>query len=237
MTYVKIKHSKLMEKINQIPNYDGGRDIVDRLIRIFGVRNRLELADLLEMNPGSLSTWSTRNTTPFELLIRIHLITGLPMQYLCFGEGEEDVEPLQLNEQQPPQYVDGKVLNPTIDTENHQNEELSLFNLKTFSIDSGVLEALSEITANKFLLSFAGVKALDGDMAIVSNNKLMFIDSTKCRVNTGTYLFSVNETYQLGELLRLPDDKVYLLIKDQQFPLDPNTTVIHGKVVSELECL
>ena len=63
----------------------GGKTVILRLLRLFNLRNRVELSALIGVSTGSIATWQTRNTTPFELLIRIHLATGVDLDFLLFG--------------------------------------------------------------------------------------------------------------------------------------------------------
>jgi len=68
---------------------DGGKTVMERLLRLFNLRNRVELSSLIGVSTGSIATWQTRNTTPFELLIRIHLATGVDLDFLLFGKNED----------------------------------------------------------------------------------------------------------------------------------------------------
>ena len=99
--------------ITQPLNYDGGRIIIDRLITLFRLRSRVEFRELTSVNEGSIETWQTRNVTPFELLARVHLATGIPMLFLCFGKHEYPsrepnklVEPTTIDVQKPTATAD-----------------------------------------------------------------------------------------------------------------------------------
>lgn len=226
MSYVNLNNSELIEKINTVPNYDTGKAIVDRLIHVFGVRNRLELGDLLGMHPGSFSTWQSRNTTPFELLVRIHLITGLSMEYLLFGITENKVEAITA-ERTKTLFLDGKVENVPTDY------EVSF--VKVFSIESGKLDPLYRMLNSKELAAAAGLGLSPDDLAISADNVLHFVNCSNTTVNSGTYLISINDVYQLSELRMLPDGKVYMFVGDERFGIDNTLTKIHGKVVSVLK--
>lgn len=75
--------------INHLPHYQGGKIVIERLIETLGLRNRQDLADLTGITTGAMATWQTRNTTPWEFLVRIHLFTGIPVPYLFFGIKDE----------------------------------------------------------------------------------------------------------------------------------------------------
>ncbi len=82
--------------LNKPLECDGGKTVILRLLRLFNLRNRVELSALIGVSTGSIATWQTRNTTPFELLIRIHLATGVDLDFLLFGKNEEKQNVLKL---------------------------------------------------------------------------------------------------------------------------------------------
>ena len=67
---------------------EGGKVLVDRLLHLFNLRNKVELSEIIGVSTGSIATWQTRSTVPYELLIRIHLATGVSMEYLLFDKAE-----------------------------------------------------------------------------------------------------------------------------------------------------
>jgi hypothetical protein len=74
---------------------EGGKAVIERLLHLFNVRNKVELSEIIGVSTGSIATWQTRDTVPYELLIRIHLATGVSMQYLLFDEAENNVNVMQ----------------------------------------------------------------------------------------------------------------------------------------------
>lgn len=229
---VNIKNTRFRIPLNSLPEYDGGEKVILRLLSLFGVRNRLELGDLLAVSSGTFATWKTRNTTPFELLVRIHLATGVPMEYLCFGHESDSVDLMKYGVSTKTEYIDGQVIGV--------QERLASYrlpSLKIFSIENGSLKPSSEICTDKTFMQLVGVAGDDSDLIVKDSNKLMFINSNETTVSNGQYLFTINGIYQLGNLGMLPDGHVYLFRDGDKYQVDPNTTKIHGKVVSVLETI
>lgn len=227
---VNIKNTRFRIPLNSLPEYDGGETVILRLLSLFGVRNRLELGDLLAVSSGTFATWKTRNTTPFELLVRIHLATGVPMEYLCFGHESDSVDLMKYGVSTKTEYIDGQVIGV--------QERLASYrlpSLKIFSIENGSLKPSSEICADKTFMQLVGVAGDDSDLIVKDSNKLMFINSNETTVSNGQYLFTINGIYQLGNLGMLPDGHIYLFRDGDKYLADPNTTKIHGKVVSFFE--
>ncbi|MEZ9198556.1 helix-turn-helix domain-containing protein [Shewanella sp. 10N.286.54.B9] len=219
--FVKYKNDKTFKELNKPLNCDGGRHLIERLIHLFEVRNRVELSELIGVTPATLSTWTTRQTTPYELLIRIHLLTGWSMEYLCFGKGERGGN------------------NEATESSNYKIRESSLTYhrsvLKVFTIKNGSLEPYEKFEATDNVIGHFKIKGNDHDLVIKDSDNLLFINSEENEGVSGKYLFSTNNRYQLGELKLLPDGNTYLLDGDEKYPITPEVTKIHGKVVSELK--
>ncbi|MCS6115274.1 helix-turn-helix transcriptional regulator [Shewanella baltica] len=228
--FVNIQNTQFRIPLNSLPAYDGGDTVILRLLSMFGVRNRLELGDVLGISSGTFATWKTRNTTPFELLIRIHLATGVPMEYLCFGHEGEAVDLMKYGVSKKNEYIDGKVIGI--------EDRLATYrlpSLKIFSIENGHLKPKTEFFADKSFMQLAGLVGVDADLTVLESGNLLFINSNEITVSNGRYLFAINEIYQIGVLRMLPDGHVYLFHDGDKYQVDPNTTKIHGKVVSVLE--
>ncbi|MGB0895342.1 MAG: helix-turn-helix domain-containing protein [Parashewanella sp.] len=220
-----------MINLDQPLDCDGGKVVVDRLIRLFGLRSMLELAEVLGMNPGSFSTWKTRNTIPHEILMRVHLATGVSMEYLCFGKGEGVPDVMQFAKNTVPEYVDGKVITEKTFRENEQTE--SLPSVDVYDIQNGDLIKTDSFQFDEKFKANSGIGS--DDFVLKQESQYLFINHTMTTPNQGKYLFSVNGTYQIGELRLLPDGQVYLMLEGDKFPINNDTTKIHGKVVSVLE--
>ncbi|PKG74825.1 chromophore lyase [Shewanella sp. GutCb] len=219
--FVKYKQDKKFNQLNAPFKYDGGKHLIERLIHLFEVRNRIELGDLLGITPGTFSTWTTRKTTPYELLIRIHLLTGWSMEYLCFGTGERGGNNVTTED------FRNEISEPTLPY--HRGV------LQVYSIKNGNLEPYEKFEATDNIIGHFKIKGNDHDLVIKDSDNLLFINSEENEGVSGKYLFSTNNRYQLGELKLLPDGNIYLLEGDEKYPITPEVTKIHGKVVSELK--
>ncbi|GIU13057.1 helix-turn-helix domain-containing protein [Shewanella sp. MBTL60-007] len=219
---VKYKHNEKFSQLSKPLECDGGRVLIERLIHLFEVRNRVELAELLGVTPGTISTWTTRKTTPHELLIRIHLLTGWPMEYLCFGTGKQSpVEPISKDE------LTNSIAEPTL----AYNRGV----LQVYCIKNGGLDPYEKFEATNNIIEHFKIKGNDHDLVIKDTDNLLFINSEENEAVSGKYLFATNNRYQLGELKLLPDGNTYLVEGDDKYPINPEITKIRGKVVSELK--
>lgn len=76
---------KIGVAMSQLPAYQEVKTTLDRVIELLGLDSAAELATLLGVSASNLSLRQTRNSMPFEWIIRIHLFTGIPMPKLFFG--------------------------------------------------------------------------------------------------------------------------------------------------------
>lgn len=178
------------------------------------------------MNLGNLATWHTRKITPYELLCRVHLSTGISMHYLCFG--------YELEDRKTQEKAVKHVVND-VSPQDSLNDAVKVCD-KTYLLDNGKLTAKTKYAANHYFWSNIDISpASDAIVIVISNSKSYFIDKNASSVSKGFYLFAVNDVYQLGELRQLPDGKVYFIDGDDKYVINHETTEIHGKVVSILE--
>ncbi|WP_413485430.1 helix-turn-helix transcriptional regulator [Shewanella baltica] len=225
--YYKLKNNKFRFPLDQTLQSDGGKALIERLIHLFKVKNRIELADLIGVSAGTLSTWTTRETVPHELLIRIHLATGVSMEYLCFGTGLSYGEDLfQVNESIPQTKVK---------TEPDEAYKMPLLN--TFDIENGKLRQIERFRIDDGFFFINRISPRSDDFLLKIDGKYCFVNASETIVTKGTYLFSVNGSHQVGDLRQMPDGKIYFFDGDDKYPINTNATKIHGKVVSVIEAV
>ena len=221
---VKLQSINFSHPLNSAVNADGGKEIVERLIGLFCVRNRLELAEVLGTHPGTFSTWQTRNTTPFEMLTRIHLATGVSMEYLCFGKGElPDV--FNMPELQTGNETGTSSTNGVCNTG-------KLDQISIFVINNGELQKTEQFSVDSNF--YSRFKISENDFALEQSGNLLFINTQQIVVTKGQYLFSVNGAHQIGELRQLPDGKIYFYDEGEKYLVDTDATEVKGRVVKVL---
>ncbi len=227
---VKLKNTKFTHPLTSQVKADGGKDIVERLIRLFGVRNRLELAEVLDTHPGTFSTWQTRNTTPYEMLIRIHLATSVPLDYLCFGHGKGVPDIFKNMDTdmniEPAEFIEQVAAEASV-----QNSE-SLLTISINVIHNGGLLKTEEFAVDGQFHSRFGIT--NEDFAIEQSGDLLFVNTQQQVITKGDYLFSVNGAHQIGELKQLPDGNIYFYDDGEKHLVDTSSTEVLGKVVSVL---
>jgi hypothetical protein len=92
---IKSFDKNTLDKVRLPLEVEGGKVFVNRLVHLFGLRNKVGLSEFIGVSTGSLSTWQTRGSLSFELVIRIHLATGISVEYLLFDELKGDLNVMQ----------------------------------------------------------------------------------------------------------------------------------------------
>jgi hypothetical protein len=92
---IKIFNENSLKMATEPLSPEGGKVFVNRLVHLFGLRNRVELSEFIGVSTGAIATWQTRNTLPYELVIRLHLATGISVEYLLFDELKGDLNVMQ----------------------------------------------------------------------------------------------------------------------------------------------
>ena len=148
------------------------------------------------------------------------------MEYLCFSSEDDIPDVMKFAESKVPDFKDGAVKFST--------ETYTLPIVKIFAIENGLLASESNFSVDNSFIKCFGI-SLENDFAVRDNGHIKFINSNEKVVTKGSYLFSVNDNYQIGELRQLPDGKTYFYDEGEKFQINEDTTQIHGKVVSILE--
>lgn len=94
-TKVNTEDVVLLKKIALPLEAVGGKVLINRLVHLFNLRSKVELSEFIGVSTGSIATWQTRDVLPYELIVRIHLATGVSIEYLLFEELKGDLNVMQ----------------------------------------------------------------------------------------------------------------------------------------------
>jgi hypothetical protein len=92
---VNITDEVFLKKISTPLEVEGGKVFINRLVHLFNLRSKVELSEFIGVSTGSIATWQTRCVLPYELVVRIHLATGISIEYLLFEELRGDLNVMQ----------------------------------------------------------------------------------------------------------------------------------------------
>ncbi|MGF1717865.1 helix-turn-helix domain-containing protein [Photobacterium chitinilyticum] len=185
-------------------DYSGGAEFLDRLKEVYSVSHRMDLSNVIGVSTGTMSTWRTRNQTPFEIAVRVHLASGVSLKWLLLGEGE-------MYEGGKPSAASDKV-------------ELPYFELKNGDlIDKGKM-----FFDPQFL---DGMPEAEHLMLVEHEGQKLFVDTSNTKVISGEYLVSFSGLTTVSELHRLPNGKMFMNFNGKDIEVEDQQIEVLGKVV------
>ncbi|CAH6785118.1 Predicted transcriptional regulator [Vibrio chagasii] len=189
--------------------YIGGRDFTSKVVNVMNLERYNQLTEVLGVNKGTISTWHTRNMTPFELAVRIHLSEGVSLKWLLLDEGEP------FPEQSEQDHVSQK------------NEAKTLFDIDYFSIDDGKLVGERILAFDKTLLDELGVSNV---MAIKDGTTTFLINKESRQAVSGTYLVDMDGLLSLNDIQRLPGKKLAISFNGSTLTVEEDEVRVVGRV-------
>ncbi|HIF9091481.1 TPA: phage repressor protein CI [Photobacterium damselae] len=159
--------------------YQGGRDITEKLKLITNVNEFQDLADVFEIPRSTISTWHTRNMTPFEIVVRASLATGCSLRWLVLDEGE-----------------------PFVKENSGSIEEIKLEKISNgLLVNDGYIK-IDSITLERYGLSHRETRAINHD------GDIYFINTSENNPTSGQYLINIDSNIMMNTVQRLPGKKL-----------------------------
>lgn len=194
--------------------YIGGRDFTSKVVKVMNLERYNQLTEVLGVNKGTISTWHTRNMTPFELAVRIHLSEGVSLKWLLLDEGEP------FPEQNAQDHISKK------------NEAKTLFDLDYFTLTNGKLVRNETLAFDKSYLDKLGVLNV---MGIDHDGTTFIVDKEVHQAVSGTYLVDMDGLLSLNDIQRLPGKKLAISFNGSTLTVEEDEVRVVGRVALVME--
>lgn len=194
--------------------YIGGRDFTSKVVKVMNLERYNQLTEVLGVNKGTISTWHTRNMTPFELAVRIHLSEGVSLKWLLLDEGEP------FPDQNAQDHVSKK------------NEAKTLFDLDYFTLTNGKLVGSETLAFDKSYLDKLGVLNV---MGIEHDGTTFIVDKEVHQAVSGTYLVDMDGLLSLNDIQRLPGKKLAISFNGSTLTVGEDDVRVVGRVALVME--
>lgn len=194
--------------------YLGGRDFTSKVVKVMNLERYNQLTEVLGVNKGTISTWHTRNMTPFELAVRIHLSEGVSLKWLLLDEGEP------FPEQNAQDHISKK------------NEAKTLFDLDYFTLTNGKLVKNETLAFDKSYLDKLGVLNV---MGIDHDGTTFIVDKEVHQAVSGTYLVDMDGLLSLNDIQRLPGKKLAISFNGSTLTVEEDEVRVVGRVALVME--
>ncbi|AMG30797.1 transcriptional regulator [Grimontia hollisae] len=185
--------------------YLGGRELTDKLKEVVGVGTDLQLADVVGVPKGTISTWHQRNLTPYELILRLCLAKGVNIEYLALGKGEP--------------YAQGSELS--------SSEVLNAQHL-----ENGAISELDPVVFDKSYLG--GNLSRENCIALFTDSSSYLINTNDTSPTSGNYLIDVDGVFSINKVRRLPGKKLSVDFDGSLIDVAEGDIKVIGRVVMSM---
>lgn len=187
-------------------DYQGGDQVLDRIKEYLGTTRRNAIMEVYGIKPNTMSTWSKREQTPFELAVRMNICEGVSLKWLLFGDGEM--------------------------LENSSNEP-NTTPLKQFNLVNGELIPTTDLELDRISIT-EHFNIPDHAIAAKTDNNIYILDEQNTVITSGDYLIDIDGSFLISSLTRLPNSKVLINLYGHITEIEISDIKIKGKILSNI---
>ncbi|CAH7080360.1 Transcriptional regulator [Vibrio chagasii] len=196
------------------PEYVGGKEVIERLMLATNTNSNQALADAFGLPKSTVGTWRHRNLVPYEIVIRLHLETGISIKWLTLGEGEPYVSSVEYTHF------------------SKKNETKKIFDADCFRIEDGKLVNQGTLTLDRaFLIELDVINV----MAIKDGKNTFLVNKESRQAVSGTYLVDMDGLLSLNEIQRLPGKKLAISFNGSTLTVEEDEVRVVGRVALTME--
>lgn len=203
-------------------DYLKGSDFTRRLKLLTDCDDFQELSELLDVPKTTFSTWNTHDRTSHELMVRLHLALGIPIEELALKPEDRKKSGGKLNESRAAY---------SLTTSTEQNPQLSIRSVKSFCLANGKLLETGKVPVSERRLNSFGLEKADL-IEIETNQSVVLVDKKENDAMNGNYLIAIDGRYSINQVQRLPG-KLAIAFDEQTIEVQESDIEVIGKVVLE----
>lgn len=189
--------------------YLKGHDFVEKLKDVLNCSSHQELAERLHVPKSTFSTWSKHERTSHELMVRLHLALGIPIEELAL----KDHSAVEYTYDLPP--------------------AAGLITIQSYSLENGSLEfnCLTPYTQNRFDRLGLHIANL---VEIQDTTDIYLVDRRLNDAVSGKYLIEVDGRHSINQIQRLPGKKLAIEFGNKAVEVEEENIKVVGRVVVTL---
>lgn len=211
-------------KDNKILPFDylKGDEFTEKLKEVTGCRTFLDMAELLDVPKATFSAWKLHDRTSHELMVRLHLAMGIPIEELALKPKDRSQFATKAEEPRATYGV-------TVTTE--QNTQLPVRSVISFCLTNGKLLETGVVPYSVRRLNSFGLERSEL-IEIETNQSVMLVDKNENDAMNGNYLIGIDGRYSINQVQRLPG-KLAIAFDGQTIEVQDGDIEVIGKVVLE----
>lgn len=217
-----------MSDKNQILPFDymKGSEFTENLKKITKSRTFPDLAELLNVPKATFSTWNLHDRTSHELMVRLHLALGVPIEELALSEEERAKLPNRskipvLPQTQAQDIADGS------------NPQHGIVILKSYCLSNGKLLPTGDMPYAKRMFNGWDLNEL-ATIEIEANQARYLVDQSQNDAVSGEYLIDIDGRLSINQIQRLPN-KLAIAFGDSTMEVAEEDIKVVGRVAVVLE--
>ncbi|MDN3697032.1 phage repressor protein CI [Vibrio cortegadensis] len=206
--------------------YLKGSEFTDNLKHITKCKTFLELAELLNVPKQTFSTWNLHNRTSHELMVRLHLKFGVPIEELALSEEERAKLPNRSKIPALPQTQ-------TQDVADGSNLQHGIVILKSYCLSNGKLLPTGDMPYAKRIFNGWDLNEL-ATIEVETNQARYLVDQSQNDAVSGEYLIDIDGRLSINQIQRLPN-KLAIAFGDSTMEVSEDDIKVVGRVAVVLE--
>ena len=214
-----------MEKIPPF-DYLKGEAFTETLKEVTGCKTLLEMSELFDVPKATFSAWNTHDRTSHELIVRLHLAKGIPIERLALSDGE-------LNKAV---HGQSSISNPLLATLSRFDREKSKVNpqhqvviLKSFCLTNGQLLETGEIPYPVRRINSYSLNS-DSLIEVETNEAIYLVDKESLNAVSGKYLIDIDGNLSINHIQRLPGKKLAIAFGETTMEVSEHDITVMGRV-------
>ncbi|GHZ01959.1 phage repressor protein CI [Vibrio cholerae] len=204
-------------------DYLKGDAFTSKLKEITKCKDFFELGALLNIPKSTFSTWNTHDRTSHELMVRLHLALGIPVEELA-------LKPEDLRNFQPRNFEPDK----TYQVEAISNPQHQTVILKSFCLTNGKLLETGEIPYPVRRMNSFNLKS-ESTIEVETNEALYLVDNASRDAVSGSYLIDIDGRLSINHIQRLPGKKLAIAFGGSTIEVSEHDIKVLGRVAVTLE--
>ncbi|EGQ8495633.1 chromosome partitioning protein ParA [Vibrio alginolyticus] len=215
-------------KMEKIPPFDylKGEAFTDTLKEVTGCKTLLEMSELFDVPKATFSAWNTHNRTSHELMVRLHLAKGIPIERMALSDNE--LNKIAHNKSSANNPLLATSSQPVQET-SHTLSQHDVVILKSLCLTNGQLIETGEIPYPARRINSYGLDKASL-IEVETNEAIYLLDKSTKDAVAGKYLIDVDGRLSLNHIQRLPGKKLAVVFGDSTIEVSEEDIKVIGRV-------
>ncbi len=216
--------------MDKIPPFDylKGEAFTEKLKQVTGCKTLLEMSERFDVPKATFSAWNTHERTSHELMVRLHLAMGIPIEELALKPEDRRNSPAQLEDVRGSYQTKATIYPSAARLENPQHGTVII---KSYCLANGKLLETGDVPYPIRRINGFGLEKADL-IEIETNQSVVLVDKKENDAMNGNYLILIDGRHSINQVQRLPG-KLAIAFDGQTIEVQESDIEVIGKVVLE----